>query len=42
VHPDFAIAAVDAVRQWRFTPTLLNGKPVDVMMTVTVRFDLDD
>jgi TonB family protein len=41
VHPDFAIAAVDAVRQWRFTPTLLNGKPVDVMMTVTVRFDLD-
>ena len=25
VHPDFAIAAVDAVRQWRFSPTLLNG-----------------
>ena len=42
VHPDFAIAAVDAVRQWRFSPTLLNGAPVEVTMTVTVRFDLDD
>jgi TonB family protein len=42
VHPDFAIAAVDAVRQWRFTPTLLNGDPVEVVMTVSVRFDLED
>jgi TonB family protein len=42
VHPDFAIAAVDAVRQWRFRPTLLNGAPVEVTMTVTVRFDLED
>ena len=42
VHPDFTIAAVDAVRQWRFTPTLLNGAPVEVVMTVSVRFDLDD
>jgi len=41
VHPDFAIAAVDAVRQWRFTPTLLNGVPVEVVMRVSVRFDLD-
>lgn len=41
VHPDFAIAAVDAVRQWRFTPTLLNGAAVEVVMTVTVRFDLE-
>ena len=30
-----------AVRQWRFEPTLLNGVPVDVMMTVTVAFRLD-
>jgi hypothetical protein len=30
------------VRQWRFTPTLLNGVPVEVVMTVTVRFDLED
>jgi TonB family protein len=42
VHPDFAIAAVDAVRQWHFTPTLLNGVPVEVVMTVSVRFDLED
>ncbi|MEW5983480.1 MAG: M56 family metallopeptidase [Acidobacteriota bacterium] len=42
VHPDFAIAAVDAVRQWRFTPTLLNREPVEVVMRVTVRFDLKD
>jgi len=31
-------AAVDAVRQWAFTPTLLNGAPVSVIMTVTVNF----
>jgi len=34
-------AAVDAVRQWEFTPTLLNGVPVPVIMTVTVNFTLD-
>src|SRR5215813_8541452 len=28
-------AALDAVRQWQFTPTLLNGVPVPVIMTVT-------
>ena len=42
VHPDFAIAAVDAVRQWRFTPTLLNGVPVEVVMNVSVAFNLSD
>jgi periplasmic protein TonB len=31
-------AALDAVRQWRFVPTLLNGVPVPVIMTVTVNF----
>lgn len=41
VHPDFAIAATDAVRQWRFTPTLLNGQAVDVVMTVNVTFNLN-
>ena len=34
-------AAVDAVRQWRFTPTLLNGVPVPVIMTITVAFNLN-
>jgi len=33
-------AAVDAVRTWRYTPTLLNGVPVSVLMTVTVNFTL--
>jgi protein TonB len=33
-------AAVDAVRQWLYTPTLLNGVPVPVVMTVTVNFRL--
>ena len=33
-------AAVDAVRQWRYEPTLLNGVPVEVIMTVTVNFTL--
>lgn len=34
-------AAIDAVRQWRFTPTLLNGQPQRVLMTVTVTFALN-
>jgi len=34
-------AAVDAVRQWLYRPTLLNGVPVPVVMTVTVHFALD-
>jgi protein TonB len=41
VHPDFAIAAIDAVRQWQFEPTLLNGGPVDVVMAVSVSFSLE-
>jgi TonB family protein len=42
VHPDFARAAIEAVRQWRFHPTLLNGKPVEVVMNVSVKFALAD
>jgi protein TonB len=33
-------AALNAVRQWQYTPTLLNGQPVQVLMTVTVMFRL--
>jgi protein TonB len=33
-------AALEAVRAWEYTPTLLNGMPTAVIMTVTVRFDL--
>jgi protein TonB len=33
-------AAIDAVRQWEYKPTLLNGAPVPVIVTVTVPFTL--
>jgi protein TonB len=33
-------AALDAVRQWRYEPTLLNGEPVEVETTITVSFVL--
>jgi protein TonB len=33
-------AALDAVKQWRYTPTMLNNVPVQVIMTVTVQFNL--
>jgi periplasmic protein TonB len=39
-QPLLDAAAVEAVRKWRFTPTLLNGQPVPVVMTVTVGFSL--
>jgi TonB family protein len=31
-------AAIDAVKQWEFVPTLLNGVPTPVIMTITVNF----
>lgn len=34
-------AALDAVRQWRYSPTMLNGEAVQVVMTVTVDFRLN-
>ena len=40
--PMLDAAAVDAVKQWRFQPTLLNGAPVPVVSTVTVTFTLRD
>ncbi len=33
-----AKAALDAVRTWRYQPTLLNGEPVEVDTTITVSF----
>ena len=33
-------AALEAVRQWQYVPTMLNGVPVPVIMTVTVNFTL--
>jgi TonB family protein len=40
VSPELDVAAMAAVSQWRYTPTLLNGKPVPVIMTITVNFRL--
>jgi TonB family protein len=37
-HPDLDRAATDAVRQWEFTPTILNCTPIEVRMTVTASF----
>ena len=34
-------AAIAAARQWIYTPTLLRGVPIPVIMTVTVNFRLD-
>lgn len=33
-------AAVEAVRQWRYEPTLLSGRPIEVLIVVTVNFRL--
>ena len=38
--PDLAAAAMDAVRQWRYQPTLLNGEPIEVVTTIAVNFHL--
>jgi protein TonB len=40
-HPLLNQAAVDAVEQWKYSPTLLNGEPVPVKATVTVTFQLN-
>jgi protein TonB len=34
-------AALEAVREWKFTPTLLNGQPTTIIMSVTVNFTLN-
>ncbi|MDQ1388002.1 MAG: periplasmic protein TonB [Acidobacteriaceae bacterium] len=39
-HPMLAPAAIDAVKQWRYKPYLLNGEPVEVDTEVQVNFTL--
>ena len=39
-HPMLVPMAIDAVRQWRYRPFLLNGEPVEVETTITVNFQL--
>ena len=41
VDPELAQAARDAVSQWRYEPTLLNGQPVEVVTSITVNFHLE-
>ena len=41
VHPELASAALEAVRQWTFSATLLNGSPVEVVMHVSISFALE-
>lgn len=40
VHPELTQAALDAVKQWHYQPTLLNGQPVEIITTITVNFRL--
>jgi protein TonB len=37
-HPMLIQAALEAVKQWRYEPTLLNGVPVEVETTIVVTF----
>jgi protein TonB len=39
-HPLLVKAALEAVRQWRYQPTLLNGEPIEVVTEITVNFKL--
>ncbi len=39
---DLAAAAMQAVQQWQYQPTLLNGEPVEVVTTITVNFTLQN
>jgi protein TonB len=39
-HPMLAPAAIDAVRQWRYRPYLLNNEPIEVETEITVNFVL--
>lgn len=40
-NPILVRAAMDAVRQWRYRPTLLDGQPVEVETLITVNFVLE-
>jgi periplasmic protein TonB len=39
-HPLLVQSALDAVKQWRYQPTLLNGEPVEVDTEIDVIFSL--
>jgi protein TonB len=37
---DLSQASLEAVRQWRYSPTLLNGQPIEVVTAVVINFTL--
>ena len=39
-NPALVPAAIEAVKQWKYAPTLLNGKPVEIKTQVDVSFTL--
>ena len=39
-HPMLVTSALDAVKQWKYRPYILNGEPVEVETTITVKFTL--
>jgi protein TonB len=39
-HPILIQAALDAVRQWKYKPYVLNGEPVEVETTIKVQFHM--
>jgi TonB family protein len=41
IDPDLARSAVGAISQWHYSPTLLNGEPIEVDTTITVNFSLE-
>lgn len=40
-NPILVPAARDAVKQWLYAPTILNGEPVEVKTTIDINFNLD-
>ena len=40
VPREFTDAAIEAVKEWQYKPTLLNGEPVEVVTTVQINFSL--
>jgi TonB family protein len=42
LRADYDQSALDAVREWRWKPYLLNGNPIEVKTTVTVNYSMAD
>jgi TonB family protein len=40
-HPGLSEASIAAASQWQFTPTRLNGVPVDIEITISLQYHVD-